>query len=435
MSVLPQLVKIEKENGYSEKPSEPSVKSECDRKCEIVDSYTSENRLPQVSIAYRVIEFYTIFWALSNMLVCKKCKGDVRFEEKNHEGLGFRIFVKCGCGDTVIPSCPKIPGGYEVNARFVFAMRMCGQSLSAVNLFCNLMNLCQGFSKKMYENIGKCIHESAKKVFEISCKNAIEDERKENEKLRRSQTDLKVSLKGDTWKKRGFQTLFGVVPLMAYYSGKIIDLVVESRYCLECLKNVDRKNMSNDERDGESEWFFQHLEGCRKSEDVSVDVAKTDATLKMFLDSEEKFGVKYREYDGDSNTFNNIIQFEPYGEECSIKKFDSVVYKKSSYESLHATIWRLASKHQSHRVKENIETAAYLAAALFNDGFSSLITIMSDLEISISREMQQYVELVDTERAKHQSERQSTCSSSRLKSEEEACKRIEGLLYTPEIAE
>ena len=47
---------------------------------------------------YRFLEFFTVFTALTEMLICRDCKLPVKFEESGNRGLGFKIVVLCKCG-------------------------------------------------------------------------------------------------------------------------------------------------------------------------------------------------------------------------------------------------------------------------------------------------------------------------------------------------
>ena len=132
-----------------------------------------------------------------------------------------------------VKSGPSINTGYEINRRIVFFMRFLGVNREGLNLFCNYMDIFNGIAEDTYNGIYNHIHAAAKKVYEFCCKKAVEKEKQENEKHGRRALNLKVS--GDeTWKKRGFKSLFGVTTLIRYYTEKMIDLVVWSSYCYAC---------------------------------------------------------------------------------------------------------------------------------------------------------------------------------------------------------
>lgn len=107
-----------------------------------------------------IIAFNCIFGALSEKLKCKTCDGNVRFEKAGCRGLGFQLCVKCKCpNDQKIDSCPteltanKNNKIFEVNRKFVLVMRLLGVGISGINLFCSLMDICNGYSSSMYYGI------------------------------------------------------------------------------------------------------------------------------------------------------------------------------------------------------------------------------------------------------------------------------------------
>lgn len=108
-------------------------------------------------------------------------------------------------------------------------MRLLGVARGGINIFCGIMDLGQGLSKKSYEGIVQHIYESTKKVFDFCCKSAVQDEIKLNEENERPILNLIVS-SDSSWKKCRFSSLYGVITLIAYHTGKVIDLVVKSSY-------------------------------------------------------------------------------------------------------------------------------------------------------------------------------------------------------------
>lgn len=217
------------------------------------------------TISYRIIDFVSVFFTLSQYLICSKCKAQPRFQESAPLGLGFNIIMSCRCDNTIIPSGPKIHSGFEINRRIVFVMRLLGIGLEGINTFCNYMDICKGLSKTAYEKTIKKVHEAGKKVFDASCSSAIESEKTENEKKGKPADELDVSGDG-SWKRRGYQSLLGVVTLIANSCGKVIDLVVKSSCCKACTtkKNVDRDSEEY------AEWWAEHEEECSKNHQGSA---------------------------------------------------------------------------------------------------------------------------------------------------------------------
>ncbi|KYN08443.1 hypothetical protein ALC62_00575, partial [Cyphomyrmex costatus] len=111
-----------------------------------------------------------------------------------------RVVVICGCGRRNVNSGPLLHTSYEINRRIVFVMRILGIGMQGLNLFCNLMDLCEGFKESSYNNVVQHIYNASKSVFESCTKKAVEEEKKENEKRGLEILNFKISGDG-SWKK------------------------------------------------------------------------------------------------------------------------------------------------------------------------------------------------------------------------------------------
>jgi len=56
-------------------------------------------------------------------------------------------------------------------------------------------------------------------------------------------------------------------------------------------------------------------------------------------------------------------------------------HTQNANESFNATVWRLAPKHL-HCGRKIIEIAAWIAAGIFNEGYLSVLRIMSSMDIT-----------------------------------------------------
>jgi len=173
-------------------------------------------------------------------------------------------------------------------------MKLLGVGRESINIFCGIMDLGHGLSRTAYANIVQHVYASSKKMFDICCKNAIQEEMKQNEKEERPILNLTVSGDG-SWKKRGFSSLFVVTTLIAYYTGKVIDLVVKNSCCQTCIYF---KNHQNDEN------YEIHKKDCPINHSGFSGKMEVDSMLEMFRRSEELYGVKYNNYIGDAKTIN-----------------------------------------------------------------------------------------------------------------------------------
>lgn len=101
----------------------------------------------------------------------------MKFAKSGNRSLGFKI-VLCSCDRKDINSGPLIHTGYEVNRRIVFIMRLLGIGREGINLFCNLMDICDGLSESTYNKIIQHIYSATQSMFEFCSKKVIDDEKK-----------------------------------------------------------------------------------------------------------------------------------------------------------------------------------------------------------------------------------------------------------------
>lgn len=265
---------------------------------------------------YRIISFVSVFDAISAKVICRDCKKSVRFDESGGRGFGFKIVLTCCCGKQEIPSSPYLNNGFEINRKIVFVMRLLGVGREGLNSFCGLMDIGLQMSKTAYDKIVQHIYDASKAAFLSSTRQAVEEEKKEI--LNRGLNDNNLTVSGDgSWKKRGFSSLFGVSTLIAHYTGKVIDCVVKSAFCINC--SIKRSQCDDDEFE---DWYETHADECSSNHQGSAGKMEVDSIVEMFQESKEKFGVRFENYigDGDSKTFKAIVDAQPYGPDFQVKK-------------------------------------------------------------------------------------------------------------------
>lgn len=152
------------------------------------------------NIGYRILNFLTVFSALSECVKCKKCNSDVLFSTESIRGLGFKIVVTCSsCKPISIPSCPYIRTAYEINTRFFFVIRLLGIGLRGAMKFCGLMDLPPPVQQTTYDIIIDNINFSASNIAQSALKQAVKEEQQEISKI--DSSDIKkLTVSGDgTW--------------------------------------------------------------------------------------------------------------------------------------------------------------------------------------------------------------------------------------------
>ncbi|XP_067213906.1 uncharacterized protein [Linepithema humile] len=169
------------------------------------------------NIEYRILNFITVFAAISNYIKCKVCNGDVKFLTASTRGLGFKLLIQCDtCDSKLIPSCPYIGTTFEINRRFIFTMRVLGLGLEGCQKFCGLMDMPQFLFHSTYDVILKNIHSFVESVCKLILKNAVKEEIEKTCKANSIEETSELTISGDgTWKKRGFNSLYGVSSVIA----------------------------------------------------------------------------------------------------------------------------------------------------------------------------------------------------------------------------
>ena len=132
--------------------------------------------------------------------------------------------------------------------------------------------------------------------------------------------DIIISCDG-TWQKWGFSSLFGVVFIIAYETGKVIDYTVLSKHCSGC-KKWERKDQTTTEY---HTWKEQH--DCSINFSGSAGSMEPYGTFALFQRSlAYNLRYKYIISDGDSKTFALLSRERVYraDKEKQVEKLDCV---------------------------------------------------------------------------------------------------------------
>ncbi|KYN10832.1 hypothetical protein ALC57_17032 [Trachymyrmex cornetzi] len=193
-------------------------------------------------------------------------------------------------------------------------MHLLGIGLNGIIKFCAFMDLRPTY-QSCYDSIVNNILIATEAIRTKCITKAGEDEKIMS--IEKEQMNG-ITVSGDgSWRKRGFSSLYGLVTLIEWSTGKVVDILVKSKYCKACEFWTKKKDTAEYE-----EWATSHLEQCQANHEESAGKMEVDAVVEMFSRSENLHNVKYVYYigDDDSKTFKGIIDAEPYKDVTICKK-------------------------------------------------------------------------------------------------------------------
>ena len=131
-----------------------------------------------------------------------------------------------------------------------------------------------------------------------------------------------------TWSKRGYSALYGVVAVISWDTGRVLDTCVLSKVCRKCsLKRNKLRSSNSSNVDSEfQKWFEKHESFCEINHKGSSGSMEVKGALVLWRRSVEKLNVRYVNVisDGDSKAIKAVQNDKPYGPDIKITKFECV---------------------------------------------------------------------------------------------------------------
>lgn len=275
-----------------------------------VDNNVGINALNSDS-AFALVDLNQLSNLLCQFVKCKfcNCENTVMLSEDANKsvGLASNLVLKCSnCQENDRTMSSKITKNrlYEINMRFVYALRSIGKGVAAAKTLCAVLNLPQPPLK--FSRYNDLLLNALSFVTEASMVNAAHEAVKENN----GSSDIAAVFDG-TWQKRGHTSLNGVITATSFDTGKVVDVECLTKFCHGCIKNPNKK--------------VEHQTNCLKNHEGSSGAMECNGVLKIFQRSEEKRGVRYIKYlgDGDSKGFQHVQSEKPYGD-TTIEKLECI---------------------------------------------------------------------------------------------------------------
>ena len=272
----------------------------------------------------RLLDLGKVSAAIANNMLCNVCKMQTLTVQESftgRRGLVTDIHVSCtNCAKRCSLSNPYDADTKSVNTRSVMAIRVAGSGLASLEKFCGIMGLPPPITDHAFME-----HKSS--ILAAAVEESVESRRVAAQELHRlndmSNDDiLDITVTCDrTWAKRGFTSQFGVVMVISWESGQVLDYEVLSKYCHECKLHEPLDHSSAAYQD----WWLGHKDKCSMNFEGSSASMECEGARIMWRRSEQDLQLRYTCLiaDGDSKTHNALVEDDPYNG-VSIVKHDCV---------------------------------------------------------------------------------------------------------------
>ena len=127
----------------------------------------------------------------------------------------------------------------------------------------------------------------------------------------------------DTWSKRGFTATYGVVVVIAWETGQVLDFQIKSKCYMACALEL---NSVDEDSKVFRMWCDGHRDVCGRNHVGSSPAMEGYAALEIWKRSEERLHLRFTEVisDRDSKTIAMLQKAKPYGENMMITKHECV---------------------------------------------------------------------------------------------------------------
>lgn len=110
--------------------------------------------------------------------------------------------LQCSCkNNKYIQSCPLVNKAYEINRRIVIAMRLLGVGREEINIFCSVMDICQGLCISTYYSCLENLHSATSAIYDQVISKAVKEEQELQSESEPHENPKHLTVSGDgTWK-------------------------------------------------------------------------------------------------------------------------------------------------------------------------------------------------------------------------------------------
>ena len=204
-----------------------------------------------------------------------------------------------------------------LNSRFILAGRMCGRGSAGLETICGVMGLPPPVTPKSYSTHNSILQKIVHNVRVESCRSA-------SEQLHRLQgadpgdvIDVTVTCDG-TRSRRGSVAAYGVVAVLSWETGQVLNVTVLSKSCKDCK---EAESTMGSEPQEFLDWMEKHQDSCNSNYTGSSPAMEAEGASILWGRSVEKNQLRYTVVlsDGNAKTIARLNSEHPYGSDVVIQ--------------------------------------------------------------------------------------------------------------------
>ena len=181
---------------------------------------------------------------------------------------------------------------------------------------CGVMGLPPPVSSKSYSEHNNFLRKYTQEICEESFRSASAQLRQLQGAGPDDVVDVTVTCDG-TWSRRGFVANYGVIAVLSWETGQVLDVEVLSKSCKVCKKAEISKGSESEEF---LEWMAKHQDSCNSNYTGSSPAMEAEGASILWARSVEKNKLRYTVVisDGDK-TISRLNSEHPYGTDIEIQ--------------------------------------------------------------------------------------------------------------------
>ena len=296
-------------------PMPHTSSAECSVSSPAIDRASVSESLCEMQ-GLRLVDLQLLLASVTRRAICNVCGSGLTVREN----LGIRRGV---CTKLTLSCTNPLCAGKEeafsdpyvhskaLNTRLVLAGKMCGRGSAGLETICGVMGLPPPVSPRSYSvhnnSLQKLVHDVLMESFKVA-----------SEQLHRLQgadpndvTDVTVTCDG-TWSHRGFVAPYGVVAVIAWETGQVLDVTVLSKSCKVCKETESAMGSESQEF---LDWMVKHQDSCNLNFTGSSPAMEAEEVSILWGRSVEKNRLRYTTVisDGDAKSIVRLNNEHPYG--------------------------------------------------------------------------------------------------------------------------